>query len=53
MDADVCNAHIELYVNDFTVDYGEEGERAIRQLLEAAEGFGLAAPSGKGLFWDE
>ena len=53
MDPEVCNAHIALYVNDFTVDYGPEGERAVRQLLEAAEGFGLAVPSDKGVFWDE
>ena len=29
--------HIALYVNDFTRDYGAEGEAAIRHLLETAE----------------
>jgi predicted solute-binding protein len=28
----VCDAHIELYVNDFTVDLGDEGLRAIDAL---------------------
>jgi 1,4-dihydroxy-6-naphthoate synthase len=53
LDSDVCRAHIELYVNEFTVDYGEEGERAIRHLLESAERFGLIPPCEKGVFWDE
>ncbi len=38
MDPLVCGQHIELYVNDFTIDYGAEGERAIRRLLEEAAG---------------
>lgn len=53
MDESVCRAHIDLYVNDFTLDYGEEGREAIRQLLEAAEGFRVVPSSTKGLFWDE
>lgn len=34
----VCQQHIDLYVNDFSVDYGPEGEEAIRRLLAAAAG---------------
>lgn len=33
---DVCRRHIELYVNEFTVDLGDEGARAIDALLAAA-----------------
>lgn len=33
MDADVMRRHIDLYVNDFSVDIGAEGERAIEALL--------------------
>jgi 1,4-dihydroxy-6-naphthoate synthase len=53
LDPKVCRAHIDLYVNDFTVDYGEEGREAIEQLLEAAICFGVIPGSGKGLFWDD
>jgi 1,4-dihydroxy-6-naphthoate synthase len=52
MDPAVCQAHIDLYVNDFTRDYGSEGEEAIRRLLETAAELGLAPGSDKSLFWD-
>ena len=53
MDADVCRAHIDLYVNEHTLDYGPEGVDAIRQLLASAAGAGVAPASTKGIFWDE
>jgi 1,4-dihydroxy-6-naphthoate synthase len=53
MDAAVCQAHIDLYVNDFTLDYGQEGEDAIKWLLEAAAGSGETPDSDEGLFWDD
>lgn len=34
MEEDVIKKHIELYVNDFTLDLGIEGHRAIEKLLE-------------------
>lgn len=33
MEPEVMRQHIDLYVNDFSVDVGEEGERAIDELL--------------------
>ncbi len=33
MDPQVTRQHIELYVNDFTVNLGDEGERAVRAFL--------------------
>ena len=36
LSADVCRRHIELYVNEFTLDLGDEGARAIDALLAAA-----------------
>ena len=33
---EVCRSHIELYVNEFSVDLGDEGLRAIDALLAAA-----------------
>ena len=53
MDPAVCKAHIDLYVNEFTRDYGAEGEEAIRRLLDAAAEFGVVPRSDEGLFWDE
>lgn len=53
MDSAVCRAHVELYVNEFTHDYGSEGEQAIRRLLGTAAELGLTPRSEKGLFWDE
>lgn len=38
MEPAVMRQHIELYVNDFSVDVGEEGERAISELLRRAKG---------------
>jgi 1,4-dihydroxy-6-naphthoate synthase len=41
MDRDVVDAHIALYVNDFTADLGEEGYSAVRTLLDRAATTGL------------
>ena len=35
MDADVCQRHIELYVNKFSLDLGDEGETAIAHAVQA------------------
>jgi len=59
MDPVVCRQHIDLYVNDFTRDFGQEGEEAIGRLLEAAAELRGSAESGKGsgsrqgVFWDD
>lgn len=47
LDDEVCRRHIELYVNDFSVDLGAEGRRAIDELLARgrASGFLPAGPS--------
>jgi 1,4-dihydroxy-6-naphthoate synthase len=50
MSADVCAAHIGLYVNDFSTDLGEEGERAITCLLGRAVEAGYIKPSALPLF---
>ncbi len=36
MDENVMKQHIHLYVNNYSVDLGEEGKRAVRLLLETA-----------------
>ena len=44
MDAEVTAAHIELYVNDFTVSLGEEGQAAIDHLFAVAEKENIIPP---------
>ena len=41
MDEEVMQAHIDLYVNQYTLDYGEDGEAAIADLLEQAAKAGI------------
>ena len=50
MDDDVMQQHIALYVNDFTRNYGPEGEAAIVYLLSTAERLGLIPPANAPLF---
>ena len=50
MSAEVCAAHIGLYVNDFSAELGEEGERAIDCLLKRAEYSGIIPRSTERLF---
>lgn len=41
---DVVRAHIDLYVNDFTEDLGQQGLAAIRAMFTAAEERGILTP---------
>jgi 1,4-dihydroxy-6-naphthoate synthase len=50
MSNEVCAAHIELYVNRFSLDLGIEGEEAVTTLLFRAEAAGLVPGSGERLF---
>ncbi len=43
MDEDVMRSHIGLYVNEYSSDLGEEGERAARTLFQKAHHAGLVA----------
>jgi 1,4-dihydroxy-6-naphthoate synthase len=47
---DVINRHIDLYVNDFSVDVGEEGEKAVIELLSRAEEAGIIPKSNRPAF---
>ncbi|HDH53065.1 MAG TPA: 1,4-dihydroxy-6-naphthoate synthase, partial [Nitrospirae bacterium] len=38
---DVINRHINLYVNDYSVDVGQEGEKTVIELLSRAEEAGI------------
>jgi 1,4-dihydroxy-6-naphthoate synthase len=50
LDDQVIDAHIDLYVNDFSLDLGEEGIRAVEALLERAEERGLISKNDEPLF---
>ena len=50
MSEDVCAAHIRLYVNEYSMDLGREGESALKALLARAEAKGLVPNSEKTLF---
>jgi 1,4-dihydroxy-6-naphthoate synthase len=46
----VIQQHINLYVNDFSIDIGDEGERAIIELISRAENTGIISSSKSPLF---
>ena len=46
----VIKDHISLYVNDFTMDVGDEGEKAVTELISRAESSGIIKTSSKSLF---
>ena len=50
MEDDVMRQHIDLYVNEFTRDYGVEGTAAISHLLATAERLGIVPASDKALY---
>ena len=41
LDPDVAQQHIDLYVNDFTLDYGPRGKQALKRLYEIAHEKGI------------
>ncbi|HEU4560682.1 MAG TPA: 1,4-dihydroxy-6-naphthoate synthase [Longimicrobium sp.] len=43
MDDEVTRQHIDLYVNQFSIDVGDEGERAIHELFARARAAGIIA----------
>ena len=50
MDETVMQQHIDLYVNEYSLQYGEEGEAAIHDLYVRAEEAGIVPASGHSLF---
>ncbi len=53
MDETVMKSHIDLYVNDFSLDLGREGLAAVRRLFDEAEKRGLVPRSDKPLLAGE
>lgn len=52
MSDEVCDAHIGLYVNDFSRGLGEEGKSAVRLLLGRAAAAGIIPPCTESPFID-
>lgn len=53
MDRGVMQSHIDLYVNDFSLDLGDEGLAAVRRLLSEAEKLGIFPYSDKPLLIED
>jgi 1,4-dihydroxy-6-naphthoate synthase len=53
MNGTVIWQHIDLYVNDYTLDLGEEGRCAIEKMLQLAVERGIIPPVPKRLFFSE
>ncbi|HEX9889957.1 MAG TPA: 1,4-dihydroxy-6-naphthoate synthase [Nitriliruptorales bacterium] len=50
LDEAVVRQHIDLYVNRYSLDVGERGEAAVRELFRQAQARGLAPSSDRPLF---
>jgi len=50
LDDSVINQHINLYVNDYSIDIGEDGVKAVEKLFEMAEEKGIIKKSSKPMF---
>lgn len=50
LEFEVINQHINLYVNDYSLDIGDSGERAVKELFMMAEERGIIKSSNKALF---
>ena len=50
MSEDVMYRHIDLYVNDYSVDLGKDGRRAVELLFEKAAATGIIPAATAGLF---
>lgn len=53
MDETVMKSHIDLYVNDFSLDLGQEGMAAVKRLFDEAESHGIFSHSRKPLLAGE
>jgi 1,4-dihydroxy-6-naphthoate synthase len=52
MSDDVIYRHIDLYVNEYSVDLGAEGRRAVELLFAKAAASGITPPTNRTLFID-
>ena len=50
MSEEVMYRHIDLYVNEYSIDLGSEGRRAVELLFDRARSAGVIAPLDHPLF---
>lgn len=50
MSEEVCASHIDLYVNDFSIDLGDEGTEAVNCLLSRAMSAGIMPYNDRNIF---
>ena len=50
MSEDVMYSHIDLYVNDYSIDLGVEGKRAVTMLFDKARAVGMVPAARESLF---
>jgi len=53
MEDEVMRRHIEMFVNEFSLDAGVEGKAAVRYMLKAASEYRNLAVPAMPLFWDD
>ncbi len=53
MSDEVIRSHIDLYVNEFSEDFGTVGRKAIYNLLELGARYGFLPEIKENIFWDE
>jgi 1,4-dihydroxy-6-naphthoate synthase len=51
LEPEVIRRHIDTFVNEFSIDAGEEGENAMKRLLQAACSLDKISFPGDSLFW--
>jgi 1,4-dihydroxy-6-naphthoate synthase len=51
MDPEVCRRHIALYVNEYSVELGREGETAIEELIARGAGEGILPARSRASLW--
>jgi 1,4-dihydroxy-6-naphthoate synthase len=53
MSEDVMYRHIDLYVNEYSIDLGAEGRRAVELLFAKAAATGIIPPTPANIFLDQ
>ncbi|ADH85428.1 1,4-dihydroxy-6-naphthoate synthase [Desulfurivibrio alkaliphilus] len=53
LDSEVMRAHIDLYVNDFSSDLGQEGERAVAEFIRRGRAAGILPATNQRLLLDK